>query len=69
MIAVTSVTTSTHARPPLTSATVPEVGNLRGGLVAAGSTGTFAIVSGGVACVAVVALIAATTPGLRRFRV
>jgi MFS family permease len=47
----------------------PEVGNLRGGLVAAATTGTFALASGALACVAVVTLIAATTPGLRRFRV
>ena len=47
----------------------PELGNLRGGLVAAATTGTFAFVSGGLACVAAVALIGAGTPGLRRFRV
>lgn len=47
----------------------PEVGNLRGGLVAAATTGTFALVSGGLACVAVVMLIGAVTPGLRRVRV
>jgi MFS family permease len=47
----------------------PDVGNLRGGLVAAATTGTFALVSGGLACVAVVMLIGAVTPGLRRFRV
>lgn len=47
----------------------PEVGNLRGGLVAAATTGTVALLSGGLACVAVVMLIGAVTPGLRRFRV
>lgn len=47
----------------------PEIGNLRGGLVAAATTGTFALASGGLACVAVVLLIGALTPGLRRFRV
>jgi MFS family permease len=47
----------------------PEIGNLRGGLVAVATTGTFALASGGLACVAVVLLIAAVTPGLRRFRV
>lgn len=47
----------------------PELGNLRGGLVAAVSTGTVALASGGLACVAVVALIGLLTPGLRRFRV
>jgi hypothetical protein len=47
----------------------PEVGNLRGGLVAAATSGTFALVSGGLACVALVVLIGAVTSGLRRFRV
>ena len=47
----------------------PEAGNLRGGLVAAATTGTAALVSGGLACVALVILIGAVTPGLRRFRV
>jgi MFS family permease len=47
----------------------PEVGNLRGGLVAAATTGTIALASGGLACVALVLLIGAATPGLRRFRV
>lgn len=47
----------------------PEVGNLRGGLVAAATTGTVALASGGLACVAVVILIGAVTPGLRRFRI
>ena len=47
----------------------PEVGNLRGGLVAAATSGTVALVSGGLLCVAAVVLIAAVTPALRRFRV
>jgi len=47
----------------------PEAGNLRGGLVAAATTGTVALASGGVACVAIVMLIGLATPGLRRFRV
>lgn len=47
----------------------PDIGNLRGGLVAAATTGTFALASGGLACVAVVMLIAMATPGLRGFRV
>jgi MFS family permease len=47
----------------------PEVGNLRGGLVAAATSGTAALVSGGLACVAAVVLIGLVTPGLRRFRV
>lgn len=46
----------------------PEVGNLRGGLVAAATTGMFALVSGGIACVALVTLVGAVTPGLRKFR-
>jgi MFS family permease len=44
----------------------PEVGNMRGGLVAAGSSATVALVSGGLLCVAAVAAIAARTPELRR---
>ncbi len=47
----------------------PELGNLRGGLVAGATSGAFALVSGGLACVAVVTLVAAITPGLRRYRV
>lgn len=47
----------------------PEVGNLRGGLVAAATTGTVALASGGLVCVAGVVLVGAVTPGLRRFRV
>ncbi|HEX6354666.1 MFS transporter [Actinophytocola sp.] len=47
----------------------PEVGNLRGGLVAAATTGTVALASGGIACVLAVVLVAVVTPGLRRFRV
>lgn len=47
----------------------PEVGNLRGGLVAAATSGTVALAGGGLACVAVVVLIGVVTPGLRRFRV
>lgn len=44
----------------------PDVGNLRGGLVAAGSSASAALLSGGLLCVAAVALIAARTPELRR---
>jgi MFS family permease len=47
----------------------PEIGNLRGGLVAGATSGTVALVSGGLACVLVVTLVTAITPGLRRFRV
>ncbi|WP_410644043.1 MFS transporter [Amycolatopsis sp. lyj-346] len=45
----------------------PDLGNLRGGLVAAAASGTFALVSGGVLGVVAVALVGAATPGLRRF--
>ncbi|WP_410594356.1 MFS transporter [Amycolatopsis sp. lyj-23] len=46
----------------------PDVGNLRGGLVAGVTSGAFALVSGGLLSVAAVAAIGAATPGLRRFR-
>lgn len=45
----------------------PDVGNLRGGLVAGATSGTFALVSGGLLCVAAVVAVGAVTPGLRRF--
>jgi MFS family permease len=44
----------------------PDVGNVRAGLIAGAASGTTALVSGGLLCVAAVALIAATTPGLHR---
>ena len=44
----------------------PDVGNLRGGLVAGLTSGTTALVSGGLLCVAAVALIARISPDLRR---
>lgn len=44
----------------------PDLGNMRGGLVARATSGTTAMVSGGLLCLAAVALIAAGTPGLRR---
>jgi hypothetical protein len=44
----------------------PDVGNMRGGLVAGATSGTAALVSGGVLCLAAVALIGAATPELRR---
>jgi predicted MFS family arabinose efflux permease len=47
----------------------PDVGNMRGGLVADATSGMTALVSGGLLCVAAVVLVAATTPGLRRFAV
>jgi predicted MFS family arabinose efflux permease len=45
----------------------PDMGNLRGGLVASATSGGFALVSGGLLCVAAVALVGVGTPGLRRF--
>ena len=44
----------------------PDVGNMRGGLVAGATSGAAALVSGGVLCLAAVALIGAATPELRR---
>jgi MFS family permease len=44
----------------------PDVGNLRGGLVAQATSGVVALVSGGVLGVAAVVLINMTTPELRR---
>jgi MFS family permease len=44
----------------------PDLGNLRGGLVAGATSGVTALVSGGLLCVAAVILIGANTPGLRR---
>ncbi|WP_045700360.1 MFS transporter [Streptomyces rubellomurinus] len=44
----------------------PDLGNLRGGLVARATSGTVAVVAGGLLCLGAVALIAAGTPGLRR---
>ncbi|MCO8271138.1 MFS transporter [Actinoplanes sp. TRM 88003] len=45
----------------------PQLGNLRAGLVAAGTTGGVALVLGGLTAVVATAAIAATTPQLRRF--
>ena len=44
----------------------PDLGNMRGGLVAGATSGVFSLVSGGLMCVAAVALVGAATPGLRR---
>ncbi|MFI6153022.1 MFS transporter [Kitasatospora sp. NPDC051170] len=43
----------------------PDLGNLRGGLVADATSGATALVSGGLLCLAAVTLTAATTPALR----
>lgn len=45
----------------------PDIGNVRGGLVAAATSGTTALVSGGLLCVVAVVLVGVATPGLRRF--
>ncbi|MEU5265389.1 MFS transporter [Amycolatopsis sp. NPDC021455] len=45
----------------------PDLGNFRAGLVATATSGAFALVSGGLLCVVAVVLVAAATPGLRRF--
>jgi MFS family permease len=47
----------------------PDVGNMRGGLIAGATSGIVALVSGGLLCVAAVALVGAATPGLRRFSI
>jgi MFS family permease len=45
----------------------PDVGNMRGGLVAGATSGMAALLSGGLLCVTAVVLVGATTPGLRRY--
>lgn len=45
----------------------PELGNMRGGLVAGVTSGAVALVSGGLSCLLAVGLIAVANPGLRRF--
>ena len=45
----------------------PDVGNFRGGLVAGVTSASFALVSGGVLCVAGIAAVAATNTALRGF--
>jgi hypothetical protein len=45
----------------------PELGNVRGGLLAGLTSATASMTGGGLLCVAGVALIAATHPALRRF--
>lgn len=44
----------------------PDLGNMRGGLVADATSGTAALISGGLLCLGAVAVVGATTPGLRR---
>ncbi|GAB3155519.1 MFS transporter [Amycolatopsis stemonae] len=45
----------------------PDLGNVRAGLTASVTSGTAALVGGGVLCVVAVLLVGAATPGLRRF--
>ena len=45
----------------------PDMGNMLSGLVADATSGVTALVTGGLLCVGVVALVGATTPGLRWF--
>jgi MFS family permease len=45
----------------------PDVGNVRAGLVAGGTSGLVSLVSGGILCVAAVLAVAVSTPGLRTF--
>lgn len=47
----------------------PQLGNFRAGLVAAASSGNAAIVTGGLACVLSMVILATRVPALRRFRV
>jgi hypothetical protein len=46
----------------------PQLGELEAGLVAQWLGPVVSVVSGGLACMAATASIAATTPGLRRYR-
>jgi hypothetical protein len=46
-----------------------ELGAVESGLVAAATSATFAVVSGGAACIVVVALIAWRIPSLRRYEI
>lgn len=43
----------------------PDLGNMRGGLMADATSGTAALVSGGLLCIGAVALVGTITPGLR----
>ncbi|MEY9848978.1 MFS transporter [Streptacidiphilus sp. MAP5-3] len=43
----------------------PDLGNMRGGLVAEATSGMFTLVSGGLLCLGAVMLVGAATPGLR----
>jgi MFS family permease len=47
----------------------PQIGGLRAGLVAAATSGSAALVIGGVTCLVATGLIATLTPSLRRFSI
>jgi MFS family permease len=53
------------AAEQIVGAAGPDVGNMRGGLVAGFSSGVVSLVSGGLMCVIAVALVGLTTPELR----
>ncbi|WP_405825325.1 MFS transporter [Streptomyces sp. NBC_00838] len=46
----------------------PELGNLRGGLVASATSASFSLVAGGLSAVLTIAVVAATNPSLRAYR-
>ncbi|QEV21731.1 MFS transporter [Streptomyces alboniger] len=46
----------------------PEVGNFRGGLLASATSASFALVSGGLSAVLMIAAVAAVNPSLRAYR-
>jgi MFS family permease len=46
----------------------PQLGELEAGLVANWAGARFSVITGGVGCIAVTALIAAMTPELRRYK-
>lgn len=54
------------AAEQIVGAAGPDLGNLRGGLIASATSGMTALVSGGLLCIGAVALVATTTPDLRR---
>lgn len=76
-VAVVSRTTAVQTRTPrellgrvsaagqIVGRAGPDIGNMRGGLVAEAASGPAALVVGGLLCLAVVLLLASTTPALR----
>jgi hypothetical protein len=53
----------------LFSGTSNQLGAVESGFVAAATSATFAVVSGGIGCLVVLAIVALTMPGLRSYRV